>query len=161
MAEFKAITTQEEFDAAISGRLNRQKETLEAQFASERQKLTDKVTGYESQIGKLNETIESSAQKYADQDKTLAELRAKVAGYETDALKTKIANETGLPLELASRLSGEDEKALRADAQALAKLVKRPGGQPLADYQDHGKKDPDPLKEGLREALRKLNMTGE
>lgn len=161
MAEFKAITTQEEFDAAISSRLNRQKETLEAQFASERQTLTDKVAGYEAQIGKLNKSIESSAQKYADQDKTLAGLRAKVTGYETDALKAKIANETGLPLELASRLSGEDEKALRADAQALAKLVKRPGGQPLADYQDHRGKDPDPIKEGLREALRKLNMTGE
>ena len=161
MAEFKAITTQEEFDAAISGRLNRQKETLEAQFATERQQLTDKVTGYESQIGKLNETIKSNAQKYADQDKTLAELQAKVAGFETDALKTKIATETGLPVELASRLSGADEKALRADAQALAKLVKRPSSQYLADYQGKGANDPDPIKDGLREALRKLNMTGE
>lgn len=156
--EFKPITTQEEFDAAISGRLNRQKETLAAQWNTEREKLAGKVTEYEKQIGTLNQSIEDSAQKYADQGKTLAQLQAQVKGYETASLKARIAHETGLPFELASRLSGEKEDDIRADAQALAKLVTKPAAPPLA-YTDREEKDP--TRAGLIDALHNMNLKGD
>lgn len=63
--------------------------------------------------------------------KTIADLQAKVARYERDALKSRIAREAGLRPELAGRLTGETEKELRADAKALFDLVGRPA-QPAA-----------------------------
>ena len=50
-------------------------------------------------------------------------MEAKIKGYETNSVKMRIAREVGLPYELAERLSGEDEKAIKADAELLKKLV--------------------------------------
>ncbi len=50
--------------------------------------------------------------------------RAEAAAERMNALKTRIASEYELPIELAARLSGDDEDALKADAEGLAKLVK-------------------------------------
>ena len=52
---------------------------------------------------------------------------------ELQLLKTIIANEKGIPAELADRLTGEDEKGLRADAENLLMIVRRiKGPAPLA-----------------------------
>lgn len=53
-------------------------------------------------------------------DETIADLNAKIAGYETASLWTKIAIKNGLPLDLADRLVGDDEESLEADAQRIA-----------------------------------------
>ena len=50
-------------------------------------------------------------------------------GYESDSVKTRIAHEAGIPYELAGRLAGEDEDAIRKDAETVAKLLKT-GQQP-------------------------------
>ena len=126
MAEFTSITTQDEFDAAIGERLKRERETIAKKY-SDYDTLKNKVDDYEKQIAQLTREAAESAQKYAGYDKSLADLQAKIKGYETDSVKTRIAHETGLPYELAGRLNGEDEAAIRKDAEALSKLL---GGQP-------------------------------
>lgn len=81
-------------------------------------------------------------------------LQGKVKGYETDALKRQIAQEKGIPMDMASRLSGDDEKALRADADAMAGLLKSYKGP--APLHDPSPKDPDPKTADMASMLRDL-----
>ena len=129
MSEFKAITTQEEFDKAIQERLNRQKESIERQYADYAD-LKAKNAEMEKELGSLRNTLSEANEKAKGYDKTFAELNAKIAGYETANLKTKIALELGIPYNLAGRLVGDDEKAIRADAESLSKLIKTQNTQP-------------------------------
>lgn len=136
--EFKPITTQEDFDAAISARLARQKETLEAGFKTEKDGLAETIRKNEEELASLRQT----AGKVEGQEKELNELRGQIAGYQRTALAERIAEEAGLPRALASRLTGEDEAAMRDDAQALAKLVTgAPAAPPLA-YNDRASANP-------------------
>jgi hypothetical protein len=111
MAEFTPIETQEAFDAAIKDRIERAKKSAAADAAKQ----------YEGWI--KPEDAQKSADQIAALTKQVAELTAKNQAAELSALRTRIAHETGLPFELADRLHGEDEKALRADAEALGKLT--------------------------------------
>jgi len=54
----------------------------------------------------------------------LAEVEARNAEFERREMHRKIADETGLPGELAVRLIGDDEDALRDDAKKLLELIK-------------------------------------
>lgn len=121
MSEFKIIDTQEAFDAAIKERLERQRKTVT-------EEVTKKYEGWISpdEAGK-------SAERIAGLEAQVADLTAKNTAAELGALRTRIAHETGLPFELAGRLVGEDEKSLRADAEALAKLT-APAPKPSPNY---------------------------
>lgn len=122
MSEFVPITTQAEFDAAIGERLKRERETLAKKYG-DYEDLKRRAADYEKQIGDLTRAAEDAARKYAGYDQQLADLQAKVQGYETASVKTRIAHETGLPYELAGRLSGDTEEAIRKDAESLYKLL--------------------------------------
>ena len=147
MEEFKPITTQAEFDTAIGERLKRERETLAKKYG-DYDDLKTKVGDYEKQIAQMSKAAKESAEKYAGYDKNLAELQAKVKGYETDSVKTRIAHETGLPYELAGRLTGEDEAAIRKDAEALSKLL---GGQ---KHKAPPLRDSEPAGDGKAAAMR-------
>lgn len=56
----------------------------------------------------------------------IAALEAKAAAAERRALVAEIATEFGLPKALAARLQGDDEEALRADAEVLKAYVPTP-----------------------------------
>ena len=119
MAEaFEPITTQEAFDAAVEQRL--------APYADY------------NEIKAQNET-------YAGQ---IVELNSRIQTYETDALKTRIAHEVGIPFNLAQRLTGSNEADIRKDAQALLKLI-QPKNPPAPL-----RGDPDPSGGSRRDALR-------
>ena len=111
MPEFKPIETQEAFDAAIKERIERAKKSAADETAK-------KYEGYISP-----EDAKKSADEIAGLKAQVADLMAKNTAAGLDALRTRIAHETGLPYELAGRLVGDDEKAIRADAEALAKLT--------------------------------------
>lgn len=118
MSEFKTIETQEEFDAAIKARLDRNTKTV-----------TDEVKksyeGYLSpdEVKKLNEQIASLNSQLTEKETAITDLTAKNKAYETASVKARIAREKGLPYELAERLSGESEEDIAADAESLAKFV--------------------------------------
>ena len=115
MAEFTPIMTQEDYDAAISERLKR-----------EQAKYSDYDT-IKSDLGTLRAQLSAK-------DAEISTLQGKVKGYETDSVKTRIALETGLPLDLRTRLTGETEEEIRADANKLAKLfVQQKDPAPLRD----------------------------
>lgn len=116
--EFKAIETQEDFDAAIKARLDRNTKTV-----------TDEVKkSYEGYISpdeakKLTEQVEALTKQLTERDGSITDLTAKNKQYETASVKARIAHEKGLPYELAERLSGETEKDIAADADKLAQFV--------------------------------------
>ena len=122
MADFTPITTQEEFDRAITDRIKRERETLSKKYA-DYDELKSRTAEYEKQLGELKTNFGESTKKASEHEKTIAELTGKISSYELASLKTRIAHELGIPYELSSRLSGNDEKELRADAESLSKLV--------------------------------------
>ena len=121
MAGFEAITTQEQLDAVIKDRLERERKTLTEKY-SDYDDLKEKVSDYEKQIGDLNKSIKDNEKKYADYDQQLSALQTKVKGYESDSVKTRIAHEAGIPYELASRLTGETVAKLLKTGQQPAPL---------------------------------------
>ena len=129
MSEFKPITTQEEFDAAIKERLSREK----AKY-SDYDQLKSRVTELEEENVGLKSTIESTNQSKADADKQLEEMQKQIAGYETASLRTRVALQHGLPYDLADRLQGTDEESFKADAERLAGFMKRT--QPVAPVRE-------------------------
>lgn len=116
--EFKAIETQEELDAIIKARLDRNTKTV-----------TDEVRkSYEGyippdEVKKLTEQVDTLTKQLTEKDTAIADLTAKNKNYETASVKARIAHEKGLPFELAERLSGETEQDIAADAEKLAQFV--------------------------------------
>ena len=104
MAEaFEPITTQEAFEAAVADRL--------APYAD----YNDLKAQNEALAGQV------------------AELNTRCQTYETDALKTRVAHEVGLPFDLAGRLTGSKEEDIRKDAHAqviLNQLYQDPARTP-------------------------------
>lgn len=119
MSEFKPITTQEEFDAAIKSRLSREKEKY-----ADYDQLKSRVEELEKENVGLQSTIEASNQSKADADKQLEDLQKQISGYETASLRTRVALQYGLPYDLADRLQGTDEESFKVDAERLAGFMK-------------------------------------
>ena len=123
--EFKAIETQEELDAIIKARLDRNTKTV-----------TDEVKksyeGYLSpdEVKKLTEQVDTLTKQLTEKDTSIADLTAKNKAYETASVKARICHEKGLPYELAERLSGESEEDIAADAEKLSQFVS--AGKPTA-----------------------------
>lgn len=119
MEDFKPIETQEQFNAMIAERLKREREAIEKKFEGylSPDEVSKKYQGYLSK-----EDIDKKYQGYLSPEEA-AKKDAEIKRYESDSVKTRIAGECGLPLEIAQRLQGSDEDAIRKDAQALAKVL--------------------------------------
>ena len=148
MSEFKPITTQEEFNAAIKARLSREKEKY-----GDYDQLKDRVEELEKENVGLQSTIEASNQSKADADKQLEDLQNQIAGYETASLRTRVALQYGLPYDLADRLQGTDEESFKADAERLAGFMK--SNQPIAPV-----KETEPVLEKTENTLYKNLIQG-
>lgn len=100
--DFTPIETQEAFEEAIT-------ERLEEARKEERGKFADYET-LKTQLATASETNVAQSEKIKE--------------LETNALKNRIAAEVGLPSVLASRLTGDDEGALRKDAAELLEQIR-------------------------------------
>ena len=80
MSEFKIIDSQEAFDAAISGRLKRDREKYQEQFETEMKargwKSPEEIEALTADLSKKIETLTTAA---ADTEKLMAEKDAKIA----------------------------------------------------------------------------------
>lgn len=131
MADFKPIETQEQFDAMIKGRL----EQAERSFIEKYGKTDELKTQLEAsagQIAELTKRLEEANNQIESSKAEMEGLNAKVLKYETDSVKTRVAHEEGLPFEMAGRLTGDNEEAIRADAKSLAKMIKANTSTPPA-----------------------------
>lgn len=148
MSEFKPITTQEEFDAAIKARLSREKEKY-----ADYDQLKSLVEDLKKENVDLKSTIEANRQSKADADKQLEEMQNQISNYETASLRTRIALQHGLPYDLADRLQGTDEESFKADAERLAGFMK--SNQPVAPV-----KETEPVLEKTENTLYKNLIQG-
>lgn len=154
MSDFKPIETQEELDRIIQDRLNRQKEKY-----SDYDKIKTRNAELETKVGTLESTIEESSNAAKTHEQIVADLNAKIAGYETSSLRTRIALQNGLPLDLADRLVGEDEASIKADAERLAAFMKpKTTVPPLRSQEPSLGADEDA---DLKAMLKNLNERGE
>ena len=119
MAEFTPITTQEDFDKAIGERLKRERETVKKEYAGYLSP-EDEKKKYE---GYLSPAAEKEKYKGYLTPEEAAEKEKAIKGYEANSVKMRIAHEVGIPYELAGRLTGENEEALRKDAEGLIKIM--------------------------------------
>ncbi len=107
----------------------------------------------EKQLGELQTTLESKENELG----SIEELKKEIETHKLEKLKTDIAIQANIPLELAGRLSGETEEEIKADAENMAGFV--------------NKKQPLPLKPteptvndkdaGLKKMLGNLTKQGE
>lgn len=154
MSEFKAIETQAELDNVLKERMARQKESIESQF-----KDYDQLKTRNAELEKDNESLRTTAKESESKhEQAVSDLNAKIAGYETASLRTRIALKNGLPLDLADRLVGDDEASITADAERLASFVKPK--DPIAPLKDT--EDPKNTENGgFKNLIEGLNLEGE
>lgn len=146
MTEFKAIETQEQLDAIIKSRLDREK----AKY-SDYDTLTEKIKKLETENTSLKKTITEKQTSESTTASRIADLEKDVTTWKQKSLKQQIAMKNGLPFDLADRLQGDSEESLNEDAERLASLVNvKNYTQPLAD------KEPNFESKGTDAALREV-----
>lgn len=82
----------------------------------------------------LNDTVadlQKSMKDFEGFEDKLTEKDNLIKEYEIKNLKYRIANESGIPLELAGKLSGETEEDLKKDAETLSSFITKKQTLPL------------------------------
>lgn len=149
MSEFTPINTQEEFDTAIKDRLSRQEAKIRGEYAGyEDLKKQQEAWGKEKES--YEKAIAKGKEDYDDINGKLTEAQGKIAKYESEALRTKVAIEFGLPSGLFGYLKGDTEEEIRQSAEELGKFTKGSHTPPMADPEG------DPPKDGGDAAFLRL-----
>jgi len=123
---FKPINSQEEFDAAIGKRLERERTAIEnkvrAEFTSqlsEYESLKSKLAEKETEVTTLGSQLAESQKSAEGLNAQIADLQKKVSIHETNSVKMGLANKYGIPAELANKISGETVEEMEADAEKM------------------------------------------
>ena len=94
-------------------------------------------------------TLENSLKEFEGYEDKLTEKDNKIKEYELKNLKYRIANENGIPLELASKLTGETEEDLKKDAETLSSFITKKQTLPLRTTEPQVDDETAPYKEML------------
>lgn len=160
---FKVIETQEQFDAAIKDRLNRQNEKHSKELSELTAKYSDydslktKVTDYEAKISALETAAQTHDSKVKELEKAISEKDAKIAAQATAALKAGIAREFNIPDEIATRINGTTEEEIRKDAEKLSKAF----GNRAPLFNPEPPQNTDGDKADFKKMLQELNLRKE
>lgn len=156
------ITTSEQLDSIVSERTNSivqtrlEREAKKYASYTSPEDLKAMQEKYDKQIGDLNGALSTANEKAAKYDADIAERDAKIKGYETASVKTRIAHELGLPYEMHSRLNGETEEEIRKDAEALAKLFEASSNPAPMASAEPKVKETDSKTAAYKEMLRQM-----
>lgn len=149
MGDFKVIETQEQLDEVLKERLKGEREAVKKEYEGylSPQQADEKYKGYLSP--------EAAADKYKEylSPEAAAKLNAKIKGYETDSVKTRIAHETGLSYDAVQFLRGEDEESIRKSAESLKGLMGTAEPAPLASAEAYV---PNSTETALKNTLKGL-----
>ena len=153
MSDFKAIETQEQLDAIIGERIRRAESKAAEKYADydSVKHQNDELT---AQIADLTKQIKAKDEAISSNKEIVDNLNAKIKDYETRSVKTRIAHEVGLPYQLADKLSGEDEDAIREDAKKMASFIKTPAA-PIGSVEPTHE-DEDPVKAEMAALAKQL-----
>jgi len=147
MSDFTPITTQEDFDKAISARLAR--ETAKYADYDQLKAAAEKYKDYDtvkSDLAAAQKSLTELQGQYADLDAKSKEKDTKIAAFEASELRTNVAVSKKLPLEMRKYLQGSTEDELKASADELIKFGGAQGG---GDPSAHPEKDPPNSDEAL------------
>ena len=106
------------------------------------------------QLNDLQTTLDS----HQDELNSVDDLKNQVESYKLKDIKTNIAVQAGIPLELAGRLSGETEEEIKADAEKIAGFVNKKQPLPLKTTEPS---DVDAEDKAYKSLLDNLNLEGE
>lgn len=162
---FEAITfnTEEDLKNYIKKQNLMTQDEVNKLVGAEKAKAKSKAEADAAEKYKDFEDFKTKAEKYDSdlglKDTKIKELEDKVKKYESDSVKTKIARAAGLPDEMADRLRGASEEEMKADAEALAKLVTKKDVAPLGDPEPNrgdGDDGKDKMTAGLKKMLKEM-----
>lgn len=140
--------TQADVDRVVADRLERERKKYAGfeDYKKAKEELDALKAGQMSELEKAQAAL-AKAQKEAKDNAD------KIKALELTALKSRLAAESGLPAELADRIRGEDEAAIKADIEILKKVIpQKPaggGGMPPS-----GAKAPEDLQTLYAEAIK-------
>ena len=117
---FKPIETQEELNNIIKDRLKRERESTEKRFEG-----WISPEEHAKAIAEANKSFDDYKKAHEGDEALIKDLTAKNKSYETASLKSRIAHEVGLSYEWIGRISGEDEKSIRA-TKSLSEQMRNP-----------------------------------
>ena len=159
MSEFTPITTQEEFDKAIQKRLAQKEREMTESFKEymSPSDVKELRAECERKIKDAQDAVKVVEEKLKAKDLAVSEITKRAEVAEGSLLKNKIAYENKLPLELASRLIGDTEDELKADAEKLASLVRPSSAPPLKSTDIGGGSTTTKADAGLMQLLGQLN----
>lgn len=129
MSDFTVIETQEQLDRVIGERIRRAEEKAAAKY-SDYESIKNQNADYAKQITDLQAELKKQSEAIEGNNSIVNELTAKVQAYEVGSIKTKVALELGLPYQMAGRLTGDNEEAIRQDAESMVELIGK--NQPTA-----------------------------
>lgn len=118
--------------------------------------MTDKYNAATKEKEDLNQEISALKGQASETETKINGLNQELSDAKLTNMKTRIALDNGLPFNFADRLKGDDEEALKADAEQMAGMIK-------------GQQAPDPLRtteptvdeDPYRSMLHSLNLGGE
>lgn len=158
MSEFKPIESQEQLDEIIKERLGRAEKKWTEKYNGylSPEEVEEKTVDLTRQIEELGNSLTGANDKAKADAESIASLEAKVKGYETASVKSRIAHEVGIPYELANKLSGETEDDIRKDAEALKPFVTQKTVPPLRNPESQDASSGDATKDSMMKLVQNL-----
>lgn len=140
MAEFKVIETQEDFDKAIQKRLEQKDREMAEKYKDyfSPDDVAKLKADHEKVISEIQGKLTQAEEKATQHDQIVEELKAKATKAETSLLKSQVAHENGVPIELADRLVGTTAEELKADAEKVAGFLAPKTAAPLRSTEASG-----------------------
>ena len=120
--------------------------------------LKDEKTILEKKLSELQNTLTSKEEKFSTYEGKLKELEKEAETYKLKDLKTSIAVQAGIPIDLADRLAGASEEEIKADAEKMAGFVNKKQPLPLKPTEPQ---EVDTEEKAYANMLENLNLKGE
>lgn len=163
MSDFTPIMTQEDFDKAIQKRLAQKEREVTEQFKDflSPTQLSALKEEYEEKLTKAADDLKTAQEKIKGHSDTVSDLTKRAEAAESRLLKSKIAYDHKLPLELADRLVGDTKEDLDKDAETLAGLMKPSATAPLhtTEVRSTSANGNGSVDAGMRQLLSQLSDT--
>ena len=156
MADEK-LFTQEEVNKLVGAARLEGKDAVRKEYEGwiSPEEFSKKTEDLNVQLNGLNDQIKTLTDEKTAFKTQLSEKDEKIAKYEIDSVKTKIAKEFGLSWEAKDYLQGEDEEAIRDSAKGLKKLVG--SGSPAPAFNPEPARDTNSKDAAFRSMLQDLN----
>lgn len=149
---FKPIETQEDFEKALSQRLERERNKVRKEFDGflSPEDVQNKYKDYLSP-----EQVQEMYKDYFSPEE-MAKKDAEIDGYKLSSKRVEVALKNGIPYELAGKVSGNTEEEMTKDAEVLAGFLK--SSKSGIEYKPDPVDDSNSVDAGLGQMLGNLNI---